>query len=55
MKGLDITIWPELEKQLSDRLKTVIKEKLPVEVDEAILDDIILTQNKIIEEYLRNL
>jgi len=55
MKGLEIAIWPEIEKQLSDKLKAVLKEKLPVEVDESILNDIILTQNKLIEEYLRNL
>jgi hypothetical protein len=55
MQGLDITIWPEIEKQLSENLKAVLKEKLPVEVDEAILTDIILTQNKLIEEYLRKL
>jgi len=55
MQGLDITIWPEIEKQLSDNLKAVLKEKLPVEVDDAILTDIILTQNKLIEEYLRKL
>jgi hypothetical protein len=55
MKGLDLVIWPEVEKELSDKLKAVLKEKLPIQVDEAILDDIILSQNKLIEEYLRNL
>lgn len=55
MKELDFGIWSEIEKELSAKLKDVLKEKLPMQVDESILDDIIVTQNKLIEEYLRNL
>jgi hypothetical protein len=55
MKELEMGLWPDLEKDLSDKLLAILKEKLPVEVDEAILKDIIVSQNKLIEEYLRGL
>ena len=55
MQELRLGIWPDLEKDLSDKLLAILKEKLPVEVDEAILKDIIISQNKLIEEYLRGL
>ncbi len=55
MQELGLGIWPDLEKNLSDKLLAILKEKLPVEVDEVILKDIIVSQNKLIEEYLRGL
>jgi hypothetical protein len=55
MQGVEILKWPEIPQELTDKLIAVLKEKLPVQVDDAILIDITNTQNKVIEEYLRNL
>ena len=52
MKELGLGLWPDLEKDLSDKLLAVLKEKLPVEVDDAVINDIITTNYKIVKEYL---
>jgi len=54
MTQIDIPIWPEIPPEMMEKLKEVMKQKLPGPVDDAILVDIILTQNKLVEEYLRN-
>lgn len=45
----------ELPKEIRDRLVGVMKEKLPVEVDDAIINDIITTNLQIVKDYLQSL
>jgi hypothetical protein len=45
----------ELPQEVRDRLVSVMKEKLPVDVDDAIINDIITTNLQIVKDYLRNL
>jgi hypothetical protein len=45
----------ELPQEVRDRLVGVMKEKLPVEVDDAIINDIITTNLQIVKDYLQSL
>ena len=45
----------ELPQEVKDRLVAVMKEKLPMQVDDAIINDIITTNLQIVKDYLRNL
>jgi hypothetical protein len=49
---INISILRELPKDVNDKLFNVIKSKLPVEVDDAVINDIITTNYKIVKEYL---
>jgi hypothetical protein len=44
----------ELPQDVKDQLLTVMKDKLPAPVDDAILSDIIETHRGIISEYIKS-
>ena len=46
--------WPELPQEVRDELLTVMRDKLPDVVDDAILNDIIDTNMQIVREYLQS-
>ena len=47
--------WPEVPQEVKDRLISVMKEKLPTPVDDAILNDIITTNIEIMKDYLNTM
>ena len=51
---IEIPILQELPQDIRDKLFLVIKSKLPVEVDDAIINDIITTNHKIVKEFLES-
>jgi DNA-binding TFAR19-related protein (PDSD5 family) len=54
MSQIETLIWPEMPQDLENQLIAVLKEKLPTPVDDSILKDIIQSQNKIFEDFLKN-
>ena len=47
--------WPDVPQEVKDQLITVMKDKLPTPVDDAILNDIIETHIQIMKEYLKSM